>query len=69
MWICVTCTVQFLECVQILLSIVMGTVYSYRKFVWSQNFNRLASHLPFLKVLKILYTTKSQDGNRQAETA
>ena len=30
---------------------------SCRKFVWSQNFNRLASHLPFLKVRKILYTT------------
>ena len=27
MWICVTCTVQFLECVQIFLSTVMGTVY------------------------------------------
>ena len=31
---------------------------SCRKFVWSQNFNRLASHLPFLKVRKILYTTR-----------
>ena len=30
---------------------------SCRKFVWSQNFNRLASRLPFLKVRKILYTT------------
>ena len=31
---------------------------SCRKFGWSQNFNRLASHLPFLKVRKILYATQ-----------
>ena len=30
---------------------------SCRKFGWSQNFNRLAGHLLFLKVRKILYTT------------
>ena len=35
---------------------------SCRKFVWSQNFNRLASHLPFLKVRKILYTTHPCSG-------
>ena len=40
-------------------SLVVEMVWlSCRKFVWSQNFNRLASHLPFLKVRKILYTTR-----------
>ena len=33
------------------------SLLSCRKFGWSQNFNRLASHLHFLKVRKILYTT------------
>ena len=34
---------------------------SCRKFGWSQNFNRLASHSHFLKVRKILYTTLQEN--------